>query len=61
MAVPLVVIFIQLGIYFRRRKSHLRYPFFFLSVVTLVGMVAWIVYRGDLNSGRWIKIFFSGE
>ncbi len=57
-ALPGALVLGELGLYFRRNRSGLQYPFWFISLVLLVGIVLWFFYRGDLHSDQWIRSFF---
>jgi len=54
-AIPVIVIFAELGIFFKRRVSKFQY-FFWVWIVTLsMGIVGWVVFRGDIHSDQWVR------
>lgn len=54
-AVPVAIVFGQLGIHFMRRDSVLRFLFFGIAAGLVVGAFAWIFFRGDLHSDVWVR------
>ncbi len=54
-AIPLALIIGELGIHFRRRKKSAQWNFFAVSAALFVGLVLWLVFRGDLNSNSWAR------
>lgn len=54
-AVPVAIVFGQLGVYFWRRRSGLRFVFFGCAASLVIGAIAWIVFRGDLHSDAWVR------
>jgi hypothetical protein len=57
-ALPLAVVLVQLGIFFRRRKSPIQYACLGEAGLLLLGIVAWFVFRGDLYTDRWLRVIF---
>jgi hypothetical protein len=57
LAVPSILVLVDLTLYFRRKKSKLWMVCVglgaFLGILTLL----WIGFRGDLNSDKWTKAF----
>ncbi len=57
-ALPLVFVFIDLMIYFRRKRSKVTYVCAG-AILTLLGMTAgWVVARGDINADHWMNMVF---
>jgi hypothetical protein len=54
-ALPLALVLAELGRHFRRKNSPLYGPFWAIAGFLVVGTVAWIFFRGDVNSDQWIK------
>jgi hypothetical protein len=57
-SVPLAAIFVQLGIYFRRRTSSLQWSCFGMAGLLVLTALIWIVGRGDLHSDQWVRAVF---
>ncbi len=57
-AIPLGVIFWQIGVHFMHRRSKLRYSFWGGAGIVFLSVVAWIVFRGDKNAESWVRTFF---
>jgi len=56
-AIPLAGALVQLAVHFRRRGSVLQWYFGVLAVGLVVASGAWIYFRGDRHSERWLKTF----
>lgn len=54
-AVPVALVFGQLGMHFARRGSLLKFLFWGISLCLVVGAGVWIGFRGDLHSDEWIR------
>lgn len=54
-ALPCALIFAQLFYFFRRRNSPLRFSVLGCIVFLMGGLIAWIVFRGDLHSDHWVR------
>lgn len=57
--VTLALVFMQLAVFFTRRRSKTRFFFWGASIFLLLGVVAWIFFRGDLHSDTWVRTLFS--
>lgn len=58
-ALPLIVIAVEVGIFFKRKKSKIQY-YFWAAVFSLsLGILIWLLLRGDRYSDRWIHSLFS--
>ncbi len=53
-ALALAIILFELGIYFHRRMSKLRFFVWALTVLVVIGIILWLVFRGDINSDKWV-------
>ena len=54
-ALPLALLIGEVGIHLRRRKSRLQnYCWFWVGFLGLTTLL-WIVFRGDLNSDKWVR------
>lgn len=51
------LIFWELGRYFRRYGLGLQYSCFFMALVFLGAVGAWIYFRGDIHSDQWVRDF----
>jgi hypothetical protein len=56
-AIPLAVVFIELGIYFRRRNNKINYFCFSIGLFLILTAMMWIGFRGDVHSDAWVKNF----
>lgn len=54
-AIPLAVIIFQIGVHFRRRARPAQWTCFAMVGVLILTGIAWLVYRGDMNSDRWVR------
>lgn len=54
-AIPCALVLFELAIFFRRNSNPTQFVFWgaILGMMVLLGL--WIYYRGDINSGRWIR------
>lgn len=54
-AIPVAFILVEIGLFYRRRKSEATFVFLgsagFLVVLSLI----WIILRGDLNAEAWAR------
>ncbi|MGE0616089.1 MAG: hypothetical protein AB7P04_10650 [Bacteriovoracia bacterium] len=57
-AVPLAIVLADIGLYFRRKKSRTQWFFWFTTGLCLLLTLIWFIYRGDMNSDRWLDQFF---
>lgn len=54
-AIPVALVFGQIGIHFRRRQS-LYFAFWFgISFGLIVVGAGWVFFRGDLHSDQWLR------
>jgi hypothetical protein len=53
-AFPMGLMALELGVAYRRKRRFLQYLFWGSAIVDLFFFVCWFMYRGDLNSERWI-------
>jgi len=56
-ALPVILVVIELGIFFRRRASSLQWGVFTLAGILLFMVLLWFGFRGDIHSDAWIKSF----
>ncbi len=56
-AVPLAIVLVDLGIYFRRKKKPSYRWVLFLSAVLVILSLVWVITRGDRNADRWVGKF----
>lgn len=57
-ALPLVLVFFETGVYFKRRLLKKRQLLCWAvsgGLILLIGV--WFFYRGDLHSDRWVRNF----
>ena len=54
-AIPLVLICIELSIFFRRQRNSAQYFFWIMSAFFLGSAFLWVGFRGDLNSDQWVR------
>jgi hypothetical protein len=54
-ALPLAVILAELAIYLRRRGSRRWKGCLGAAIALVILLVLWVVFRGDLNSNRWLQ------
>jgi len=57
-SVPLIVIFLQVGLFFKRRREWMQYICWFLGTLFIIALAAWFFFRGDLNSEMWIRTLY---
>jgi hypothetical protein len=55
LAIPSVAIFIELGIYYRRKASKMQYYMFGFAGTTVFLVLMWLFFRGDVHSDQWIR------
>lgn len=55
-AVPLAIVFAEIGRHFRRRRNSLEIPMWFL--VGFLGLLTllWLIFRGDLHAEKWARL-----
>ncbi|MEK6579921.1 MAG: hypothetical protein AABZ55_11895 [Bdellovibrionota bacterium] len=51
------IVLVQLGMFFRHRASVIQYYFWIPLGISVVTVILWIVYRGDLHSDEWVRAF----
>jgi hypothetical protein len=54
-AIALSMAFIQVGLYYRRLGNAKQWHFFGLTGILLVGLLVWLIFRGDRNSDLWLR------
>lgn len=59
-ALALIIVLLQLAIFFRRRKSPNQYTLGFVAGLLGIGIVAWFALRGDLHSDEWVR-YLTGQ
>lgn len=57
-ALPLIIVLVDLMIYYRRKRAHGTYVCAGAIIMLLCMTVGWIAARGDLYSDQWLKIIF---
>ena len=58
-SIPITLIFIQLGIFFHRKDSNLKYLCFFGSFILIIITTLWLMFCDDMHSNECIKMIFS--
>ncbi len=59
-AVPIAVVFVEMGMYYRRKKNkNMQAAAWFISAYLVFSSLIWVLFRGDQNSDIWIRRFFS--
>ena len=48
----------QLGLFFLRKHNRVHLLFWLISFVLITTTVLWVIFRGDVNSDRWVRDFF---
>ena len=60
-AVPLALIFFELGVYhYNRRERSGTLTFFGAAAFLVIVTILWIVFEGYWRAGPWIKQFIEG-
>lgn len=59
-ALALVMILVQLAIFFRRRESSVQWTCLGCAAFLVGGILAWFIFRGDLHSDDWIRTLTGG-
>jgi TctA family transporter len=54
-ALALVLVLFQLFVFYKRRKHPLRFSVLGMMVFLVIGIFAWFIFRGDLNSDDWVR------
>lgn len=54
-ALPLALLIADIGRHFRRKKQDYQYYCWFWSGFLLFFIILWFVFRGDLNSDKWVR------
>ena len=54
----LILVCVELAIFFRRRKTKAWKPFVGLGTFIGVMILVWLGFRGDKNSAVWVQRFF---
>jgi hypothetical protein len=54
-ALPLCLVLFDLGVFYRRKHSPAQRFFWFMVVLLVLLSLLWFVFRGDLNSEKWVK------
>lgn len=55
-ALPLVLVFFETGVYFKRRNKKRRWAACWAVMVLLfAGIGTWFAFRGDVHSDQWVK------
>ena len=57
-ALPCILVFVELAIFYRRRASRNQLYFWALSLMLLGLLCLWVLYRGDLYAERWISVIY---
>jgi hypothetical protein len=55
LAVAFIIALTQLGIYFRRKRMNAQWYCWGVSAILGIGIIAWFVMRGDLNTDEWLR------
>lgn len=55
LAAAIVVLLVQIGIHFRRRRDPRAIPFWVFSGFLILSALLWMVFRGDLYSDQWLN------
>jgi hypothetical protein len=59
---PLVLVFFETGVYFKRRLLTRRQLMCWAASGILILMIgAWFFYRGDIHSDRWVRTLFESN
>lgn len=54
-AIPVAIIFAEIAYFYKRRKSPHQFIFWMASATFILGLVLWLIYRGDINSDVWVQ------
>jgi len=59
-ALPSGFVLVEMGVYFRRRKSNVQFHFFAVASALIILSLCWFVFRGDLHSDAWVRTVTGG-
>jgi hypothetical protein len=57
LALPLIFAFFQIGVHFLRKGNNGRYWCWGGMSVLALSIFIWLIFRGDLNSDEWARMF----
>ncbi|MGK5084301.1 hypothetical protein WDW37_13475 [Bdellovibrionota bacterium FG-1] len=55
LAAGVIIVLAQVWSFYRRRGSKLQYPVFAFAAFLGLLIILWAVFRGDMNSDRWMR------
>lgn len=58
-ALPIILILGEVGIFFKRKGSRVEYYFWISASILSLGVIAWLIFRGDVNSDKWVTHLLS--